>query len=402
MRLPESRRLALLLIPLATALTLAVAPRADAFIYWTQTDTLRGTYPTGTVGLATQSASRVIPDYIRNTGSRDDPGNPCGVAVNSDNILWANNGTRQVSPSIATQFIKSPTISGKYFDVTGTPCGVAITDRYIFWVNNSTSAIGRAMLDGRAPVQSFIGGLSSPCGIAADTAHVYWGSLNSASIGRANLDGTGVEQSFIKLPQSSMPCGVGVDAEHLYWANRNGSIGRAQLDGGGANPSFVGGLKSPCGVAVAGGFLYWGTAGQQQNPIGRARADDGGGVNPSFINTFTRNEICGIAVDSRSFGSSTFTLGGVKHNVRRGTARLSVEVDGPGKLVIARTKRVKRDSVQVRNKRAGKVRLRVRPRGKAKSRLKRPGAIRVKARVTFTAKHGEPNTKARRLRLIKR
>ena len=394
------RRLALLLVTVTAALTLGGAARADAFIYWTQTDTLRGTYPTATVGLATQSASRVIPDYIRNTGSRDDPGNPCGVAVNADNIIWANAGTRQVSESINTQFIKTPTISGKFFDVTGSPCGVAITDKHIYWVNRSLGAIGRAMLDGRAPVQSFIGA-SEACGIAADKAHVYWANARSATIGRANVDGTGVDQGFIKVP-SSFPCGVAVDAEHVYWANRNGSIGRANLDGSAVNPGFVGGLTTPCGVAVDRNFVYWGTTGQQQNPIGRARVDDGEGVNKSFINTFTRNEICGLAVDSKSFGTSTFTFGGVKHDVRRGTAKLSVEVDGPGRLTLAKTKRVKRARVHVLAKKAGRVRLAVRPRGTAKRRLKRPGTIRVKARVTFTAKQGEPNTKTRRLRLIRR
>jgi hypothetical protein len=104
--------------------------------------------------------------------------------------------------------------------------------------------------------------------------------------------------------------------------------------------------------------------------------------------------------------SNHFRFGKLKRNKRRGTAILFVHVPGPGRLVLAKTKKVK--GAAKRAKAAGKVRLRIRPRGKAKRRLlKRAGGngvgrLKVKVRVTFTPDGGSPLTKTKRLSLVKR
>jgi hypothetical protein len=48
------------------------------------------------------------------------------------------------------------------------------------------------------------------------------------------------------------------------------------------------------------------------------------------------------------------------------------------------------------------VKLAVKPRRKAKRKLKKKGKARVKAKVTFTPEGGEPNTRSKRIRLIRR
>jgi hypothetical protein len=61
--------------------------------------------------------------------------------------------------------------------------------------------------------------------------------------------------------------------------------------------------------------------------------------------------------------------------------------------------------VKAKNRRAdgeGKVRLPIKPRRKAKQKLATKGKAKVKAKVTFTPDGGDPNTRSKRLKLVKR
>jgi hypothetical protein len=105
--------------------------------------------------------------------------------------------------------------------------------------------------------------------------------------------------------------------------------------------------------------------------------------------------------------SNEFSFGKVKKNKKRGTAKLPVEVPGPGELELARTKKVKKDTEQVeatvRTAQDGiEVRLKVKPKGKARKKLNRKGKAKVKAQITFTPDGGEPNTESKRVGLKKR
>ena len=65
-----------------------------------------------------------------------------------------------------------------------------------------TGTIGRANLDGTAPTRASSPAPATPSGVAVDGAHIYWANGSQLdTIGRANLDGTGVNQSFIGTPQ---------------------------------------------------------------------------------------------------------------------------------------------------------------------------------------------------------
>jgi hypothetical protein len=108
---------------------------------------------------------------------------------------------------------------------------------------------------------------------------------------------------------------------------------------------------------------------------------------------------------------NTFSFGKVKRNKQTGTATLTVDVSGPGTLLMTGKGLVKQRpggtdrAAQVAARTvsaAGKVKLRVKSKGKKKRKLNRTGNVKVRAKVTYTPTGGEPNTKAKRIKLTKK
>jgi hypothetical protein len=98
--------------------------------------------------------------------------------------------------------------------------------------------------------------------------------------------------------------------------------------------------------------------------------------------------------------SNDFSFGKVKKNKRKGTAKLTVKLPGPGELDLAKTKKVKADEQSVEA--AGKEKLSIKPKGQAKKKLNRKGKAKVEAKVTFTPTGGAPNTEGKKIKLVKR
>jgi hypothetical protein len=237
-------------------------------------------------------------------------------------------------------------------------CGIAVDSAHVYWNNDpfTSDSIGRANLDGSAVDPSFITGIGVGCGITADEAHVYWANDLDESIGRVNLDGSGLDRSFIDSAEGICAGQIAVDAAHVYWANgTNDAIGRANLDGSAVKPRFIRGANFPCGVAV-----------------------DPHSPSPPL----------------------EFSLGGVKKNKRKGTAKLTVNAPGPGELELAQTTKVKGDEETVEA--AGTEKLSIKPKGKAKKKLNAKGKAKVKAEVTYTPDGGSPNTDTKTVKLRKR
>ncbi len=94
-----------------------------------------------------------------------------------------------------------------------------------------------------------------------------------------------------------------------------------------------------------------------------------------------------------------FSLGKLKRNRKKGTARLPVTVDGPG--VIAVTGRgVRRASV--RATRAGTVKLPIRAVGRAREELFETGKRFVRLRVAFTPDGGSAGLRRQKVKLLKK
>ena len=347
-------------------------------------------------------------------------------------------------------------VDQSFINFHGNPIAIAVDGAHIYWLNTDirASTIGRANLDGTGVEPSFIPGVGFPYDLAVDGAHIYW--AHGGGIGRANLDGTGADLSFIEPPRdvgwtpafygvavsganiywsyreigfsghipgvppiNSIGCAnidgtganyglvtanarnVALDAAHVYWTTSVG-IGRANLDGTAAQEGFIP-AHGDTGVTVDAAHVYW--SGGAGGHIGRANLD-GSGVEPALIAGVGARD---VAVDGPPPGSpatsscpppappappdNSFSLGKLKRNLKKGTAKLTVKVPGPGALRLRKTKRVRKDTEQVAE--TGKVRLTIRPRPKGKSKLAETGKVKVNARVRYTPTGGEPNTESR-------
>jgi len=374
----SARLIAIGAITLAAFLTLALAPRAEAVLYWSN---FGGAHMFGetAIGRANLDGTAIDQTFIRANSS------PTGVAVDDTHVYWAE----PVDPGSIARANLDGTGVDHNFIAADLPTAVAVDDAHVYWANWGSDSIGRANLDGSGVDQNFIiAPASSPFGVAVDATHVYWGDLGSDSIGRANLDGSGVDQNFITT--AGDPRGVTADDTHVYWGDLGSdSIGRANMDGTGVDPSFIAGA-SAWDVAVDATHVYW--ASRAANSIGRANLD-GTGVDQSFIDAA---DPFGVAVDSPAFVS----FGKVKKNEKRGTATITAKVPVPGELRLAENRKVK--GKQKGADIAGKEKLPVKPKGKAKKELNETGKAKVRAKVTYIPDGGKQDTRSRKIKLIKR
>jgi hypothetical protein len=289
-RRPWSAGIAAAALGLVTLLALAamtfLAARADAYIYWADSQNRR-------IGRAANDGTAVDGSFVPTTGQI-----PFAVAVDAAHVYWAN----QDSNSIGRANIDGSAATNSFITGVTEPSGLAVNGSSIFW-SSLAGSVGRANLNGTGKDNSFISGLTLPCGVALDAGHVYWGEIDTGSpayIGRASLDGSNKQPNFVTIPGTASPCGVAVNAANIYWTEPGifgggTRIGRANINGGGtADPSFIGDASTPCGIAVFGQQLFWSNSGT--DTIARANTD-ATGVNEGFIATGA-NEPCGVAVDA--------------------------------------------------------------------------------------------------------
>jgi hypothetical protein len=97
--------------------------------------------------------------------------------------------------------------------------------------------------------------------------------------------------------------------------------------------------------------------------------------------------------------SNSFDFGKVKRDKKRGTAKLRVRVPNPGDLGLVGKGLEKDDRTIVDPRR---VNLIVEAKGKKERKLDRNGKVKVKPKVTFTPKGGDPRTRSKKLILRKR
>jgi hypothetical protein len=399
---PLGIRSATVLLAAIFLLTLALAPRAEAFVYWAN-------HPGGPhqgIGRANLDGTGVDRSFIR-LGPADEP---MGVAVDDDHVYW----TSFESLSTGTGTIGRANLDGTGVDRSfmtdaEVPLGVAVDSAHVYWADFGGGTIGRANLDGTGVDHSFISGFA-PTGVAVDSAHIYWArppegtgfpcaGTYPAKIGRANLDGTGADPTFIAGP-CDFPTQVAINDAHVYWSNFfDETIARANLDGSGDDQRFItpkeAGFSQLRGVAVDAAHIYW----TGQGVVGRANLN-GTGFDRSFIDSRRGLYPENVAVDALR----SFSFGTAKRNKSKGTAKLTVKVPGPGELELANTTEVK--GAKKRAEAKGKEKLPVKPRGTAKQKLNRKGKAKVKAEVTYSPQGGHPNivgnTDTKTVKLVKR
>ena len=275
-----------LLLGLLSVGALGFAPTASGYIYWADGG------QTGAIGRAENDGSGANPNFI--TGQKE----PCGLAVDSQHIYWAN----QAGASIGRANLDGTGVDPNFITTATFPCGVASDGAQIWWGTQetgggNTGSVARANLDGSSPsiVYSTAAFVEGPRGIGVGSNLVFWTNEDASppSVGRAGVDGTPPPaKSFISLPDSFKPVmwpavgagrlyfatlfgllstdlnggsavsifganafgGIVVFGSRVYWANfTEGTISRANLDLSSPDFAFIKGLGSPAGIAVDGG-----------------------------------------------------------------------------------------------------------------------------------------------------
>lgn len=370
-----------LLLATLAALSLTLAARAEALVYWVNNGD-------GTIGRANLNGTAADPSFIVVAGSLQPT---YGVAVSDEHIYWASGAgwigrANLDGTGVDPDFI--PTAAG------GGASEVEVDDRHIFWSNGSFGWIGRAKLNGTDINQQLLPPQSgSVPGLAVNDNFLYWADYQNSRIGRGELATLGVDPLFINAT-ADRPEGLAVDDAHIYWSNGSGNtIGRASLNGTGVDQAFIP-TAYAYGVEVDDEHLFW--ANYDTNSIGRASLD-GSLATPNFILGADAPE--GVAIDWIANRGAGLSIVKVKRNRKRGTAKVTVRVSGPGKL-IARGK-----GLHPVRRSAGRERviLPARPTGALKRKLAVRGKATARVRITFRPTLSERSkTKAQKLSLRKR
>ena len=274
-------------------------------------------------------------------------------------------------------------------------------------------------------------------------------------IAYANLNGTGNAHNLSTAPVTpNRPHGVALDPARgkIYWPNyangADGTISSANLNGsgGGANipttgasmygPELPALLEVPKGTgapAISGGGEGGATL---QCSKGAWAADlsaallyrapqnysfqwtrDGHTVSGATSSSLTASSAgtyrCRVtarnAAGSTTQGSgphavsasNDFTFGKLKRNKHKGSAKLTVNVPGPGALTLSDAKK-KLKPVSTNPSAAEGVKLPIKPRRKLAKKLGRKGKAKVNASVTFTPTGGSPNTESTKVKLVEK
>lgn len=398
----------------------------DQFIYW-------GRQAGGTIGRARLDGSNVQPSFISGLA------NPCGVAVDSTHIYWADSEQAIGRANLDGSSPDDEWIQTSHVD----QCGIAVDNEVVYWAHEG--GISRANLNGTAIEPNFapfitLAPATLPCGVAVNSAHVYWAASGTDSLGRANTDGSGLDLEFITGARN--PCGVALDDRHVFWTNSQApgaAVGRASLNGANPNQSFAAASGLPCGVAsddrrrtsslalscgpAAVGPLQPATCtatvsdsfpGPPTSPVGRvtlASSDPSGQLLPatscqlvasgsassscvlSYAGQISANIAAYFDGDASHTGSSAtasvavgaFALGAVTINPKDGTATLGVSLPGPGSVQLAGTDL---SAASVQAGAAGPQTLPIAVTGQSRKRLRKRGKLDLSVTATFTPQGG--------------
>ncbi len=287
---------------------LLFAPRADAFIYWS--NWVNPAVTPATISRANNNGTGQKFDFLSLTAGSQ----PSGLSINSSRIYWAQQGPSAMSAdsvgraNLTGTGVDETFISMPAGSIETTGAGTAVNSTHIYYTQPETNQIGRANLGGTSPDDDFIMTpiANNPIGIALNSTDIWWAN-NALGGSAARL----ARQSLADADDGSTinvgtdPWGIALTSTHIYWTNQiTNTIGRVELDGGNPQPSWITGAQGPGDIAVHAGKLYW--TEPQRPSIGRA---DLGDPNPDVDHTFIDgpnvNFPYGIAVDSFAFPSCT-------------------------------------------------------------------------------------------------
>jgi hypothetical protein len=407
--LPTSLVGMLVLLASLLVFSLVLAPRADAYIYWTSDG----------IGRANLDGTGVDRSFI------DLPRVERSVAVDAEHIYWASGGDAIGRANLDGTGVDENFISGI------APDHVAVDADYIYWTEgffDSASgglprgSIARANLDGTGVEREFIRFGYTVGGVAVNDNYIYWRegspvaiSFPGGAIGRASLDGSDVDPDFIPTtPLLTEGGGLAVDAEHFYWLNAVGdpnhsrpTIGRANLDGTAIDESFIDDWgytfdPYPADVAVDDAHVYWPNF--DSNTIGRANLD-GTGVDQRFIAPGTATSVAVDALTDRRVAGKASAKRTQKQKQKK--IRVSVRVKAKERLTARASGKIKvNPAYRLKPKRVklavGETKtLRLRPKKAKAKKVARALNRGQKATARLTVKLTDPaaNSETEKLRV---
>jgi hypothetical protein len=151
---------------------------------------------------------------------------PYGVAVDSTNVYWADNGGGSVMKCVnsACNGTQVALATGQ-----GNPgARIAVDATNVYWVNSSANTVVRCAIAGCSNNPTVLATDSvagSTAGfLALDSTAVYWTNRNDNTVKKCALTGCGGVGTIIASQQNS-PADIAVDGTSVYWTNQVNSVG---------------------------------------------------------------------------------------------------------------------------------------------------------------------------------
>jgi hypothetical protein len=359
-------------------------------------------------------------------------GGPWGVAIDPSHgkIYWADTGNGEIR---AGNLDGSGTATSVYSDET-TPIGMTVdpsSDR-LYW--SSGDSIRSGDVSGGDAASTLFGGEGAPEGAAIDLAaeKLYWANAaSSGSIRSGNLSGGGASTLVGDQTGPTMPALLRSPA----------AIATPQIGGDG---EFVGD-KLSCGQGewsadVPGAFLF-------RQPVSftyqwlRDNSPISAATQPAFTPSEPGTYSCRVSATNQAGSadstsqprqvralleeppisewdsligtlrvaaapappppapSNRFSIAGITRDAKRGVAKLTARVPGPGLL---RLSAAGARPQQGRARTTEAVELTIRPRGGTLAQLRRQGHVRLRLTVTFTPAGGAPRSIHKSALLLRR
>ena len=397
-----------LLAAILLVLPLALAPRAEAYIYWTN-------FSKSGIGRANLNGTGVERQFIQTPGSVND------FAVNDTHIYWTYPGADTIGraridgTAVVPDLFRAPGALFCYPRPGGcASASLAVDSDHIYWTslrgNPPIAGIGRAKLDGTGVDADFVSGISpdpfAPLGsLAVDRDHIYWTNFGPGTIGRAKLDGTAVDETFIS---GAYAADVAVDRDHIYWTRMiraERTIGRARIDGTGVELRFITPHEDPGSVAVDDKHVYWNAYHEGgATTISRAKLD-GTDVQRAFIDRIQSEgtiAVDGLGPPGKATAKPTQRQTGRKIVLKvKVKARERLTAKASGKVKVNPTYKLRPKKVRLAARQTKTLRLK--PKKTAARRiaqaLKRGEKAKAKVTVKLTDRAGNRETEKLRVRL---
>jgi hypothetical protein len=201
--------------------------------------------------------------------------NPRAIAIDGNNVYWANQGVSGGDGSIVS-IPKSGGTPVTLASGLSAPTALSVRTGYVYWTDQGDGMVMRAQVGAANSGQSIAFGQSSPTGIGTDDTNVYWtngGTGSDGTLQKEPLDGGTATTLAANLLG---PGQLAIDAYNAYFALDTGGIVYTSLAGGDSihDLAYDGMGGVPAQVTVYGTQVFW--TDLTTNAVYQSSTDGGG------------------------------------------------------------------------------------------------------------------------------